>query len=124
MRGTLESPVFAVAEQSGAGQKAAHKFKIYFPLNFEIIVKIIKARRFIATIVEPTGVPDNNEIRRPATAQITETEALQIVTDLNVLKSRIAESDGNITRALIRREPTRFMASTIITAIIMAITRL
>ena len=77
-----------------------------------------------ATIVLPTGVLARIEITRPATAHKTEIIAEQIVTDLKLLKMRIAERAGKITSAEMSREPTRFIASTIITAIIMAITRL
>lgn len=77
-----------------------------------------------ATIVEPTGVPARIAINIPKTAQITEIIAEQIVTDLKLLKTRIAEIAGKITKAEINREPTRFIARTIMTAIKMAITRL
>ena len=77
-----------------------------------------------ATIVEPTGVPARIEINSPETEHTTETAALQIITLLKLRKTRIAESAGKITRALIKSEPTRFIARTIIMAIITAITRL
>ena len=83
-----------------------------------------KAARSAATIVEPTGVPARIEIKRPAIEQTTETAAEQIVTERKLLKTLIAERAGKITRAEIKREPTRFIARTIITAIIIAITRL
>ena len=77
-----------------------------------------------ATIVLPTGVLARIEITRPVIAQRTEIIAEQTVTDLKLLNTRIAERAGKITRAEMSREPTRFIASTIITAMIMAITRL
>ena len=87
-------------------------------------VKSRKAARSAATIVEPTGVPARTEIKRPVSEQTTETIAEQMVTERKLLKTRIAERAGKITRAEIKREPTRFMASTIIIAIMIAITRL
>ena len=83
-----------------------------------------KAARSAATMVLPTGVPARIEIKRPATEHTTETTAEHTVTLLKLLKTRIAERAGNITRAEIKSEPTRFIASTIITAMIIAITRL
>ena len=50
-------------------------------------------------MVEPTGVEATIEISIPASAQITDTIAEQIVTDLNVLKTLIADSAGKITSA-------------------------
>ena len=73
--------------------------------------KPINATRSAATIVEPTGVPARTEIIRPARAQITDTMAEQTVTDLKLLNTRIADSAGKMTRALIKSEPTRFIAS-------------
>ena len=89
-----------------------------------MIVNIKNAARSAATIVLPTGVPARMEIKRPATEQTTETTAEQRVTERKLLNKRIAERAGKITRAEIKSEPTRFIASTMITAIIIAITRL
>ena len=77
-----------------------------------------------ATIVLPTGVPARIAIKSPAIAHPTEMIAEQIVTEKKLLKSLIAEIAGKITRAEMSREPTRFIASTIITAMMMAIARL
>lgn len=77
-----------------------------------------------ATIVEPTGVPAIMDINNPHDEHITDNTAEKTVTDLKVLKIRIAESAGKITRAEIKSEPTKFIARTIITAIITAIKRL
>ena len=74
------------------------------------------------TIVEPTGVPARMEMMIPKNAQKTEIMHENIVTCLKLLNILIAESAGNITRAEISREPTRFMASTIMMAIMTAIT--
>ena len=84
----------------------------------------MKASKSAATIVEPTGVPAGTEIKRPARAHVTLIITEQIVTDLKLLKTRIAERAGKITSAEIKSEPTRFIASTIITAIMIAMTRL
>ena len=78
----------------------------------------------VTTIVDPTGVPIKMESTIPKTAQTTEITAEQIVTERKLLKMRIAESAGKMTSADTRSEPTRFIARTIITAIITAIRRL
>ena len=85
---------------------------------------MMKTKISAATIVLPTGVPARIAIKRPATAQTTEITAEQIVTERKLLKRRIAEMAGKITRAEIKREPTRFIASTMIVAMMMAIARL
>ena len=77
-----------------------------------------------ATIVQPTGVPFIIEKSIPLSAHKTETIAEQSVTLLKVLNRRIAESAGKIISAEIRSEPTRFIASTIITAVTQAIAKL
>lgn len=86
--------------------------------------KIAKPSISIATIVEPTGVPARIEIIMPDKAHTTENIAEQIVTARKFLNKRIAESAGKITRADISREPTRFIANTMMTAMITAIKRL
>lgn len=72
----------------------------------------------------PTGVPAKTAIKSPSAEQTTEITADEIVTALKLLKSRIDDRAGKITRAEIKSEPTRFMARTIIIAMIIAITRL
>ena len=79
---------------------------------------------FTATIVEPTGVLASIEMIMPTAAHITDITAEHIVTELKLLNILMAERAGNITSAEIKREPTRFIARTIITAIITAIIRL
>ena len=86
--------------------------------------KIKKAIISAATIVEPTGVPARIEINIPSSAQKTERKAEQIVTERKLLKTRIAEMAGKIISAEINNEPTRFIASTMITAVIIAMSRL
>ncbi len=76
------------------------------------------------TIVEPTGVPYTMDIKIPRTAHTTDILAEQITTDLKFLNTRIADNAGKITSADIRSEPTRFIARTMITATITAMTRL
>jgi len=49
-------------------------------------------------MVEPTGVPARIEARSPTTVHTTEKAAEKIITDLKLLKSRIAESAGKIIR--------------------------
>ena len=53
-----------------------------------------------------------------------EMTAEQITAFLKLLKSRIAESAGKMMSAEIKREPTRFIARTIMIAVITAIIRL
>lgn len=77
-----------------------------------------------ATIVLPTGVSPIIDIKSPAKEQKTEITAEQTVTDLKLLKILMALSAGKITSAEIKSEPTRFIARTIIIAMIMAMTRL
>ena len=77
-----------------------------------------------ATIVLPTGVSPTTEIKSPVTEQKTEIKAEQIVTDLKLLKILMALRAGKITKAEIKSEPTRFIARTIMIAMIMAIIRL
>ena len=60
----------------------------------------------------------------PSTAHITDRIAEKIVTERKFLKIRMAESAGKITRAEISSEPTRFMAKTMMTAMITAINKL
>lgn len=74
-----------------------------------------------ATIVEPTGVEKKIDSMIPASAQTTEITPAQITTPLKFCITRIADSAGKITSAEISREPTRFIASTMITAVMTAI---
>ena len=78
----------------------------------------------IATIVEPTGVPARIEIIMPTNVQITDKQTEHITTERKLLNILMAESAGKIISAEIRSEPTRFIARTTITAIIIAIIRL
>ena len=75
-------------------------------------------------MVDPTGVPAAMESSMPRNAQSTDSTAEQMVTDRKLRNSRIADNAGKITNAEISSDPTRFMASTIITATITAISRL
>lgn len=76
------------------------------------------------TIVEPVGVSKNADAKIPNSEQTTETIAEQTTTLLKLLKTRIAQSAGKMTKAEIKSEPTRLMASTMITAITTAIATL
>ena len=75
-------------------------------------------------MVEPTGVSKRIDERMPNIAQKTDITAEKRMTDLKFLKSRMDERAGKMIRAEIKREPTRFMASTITTAVTTAITML
>lgn len=83
-----------------------------------------KAMISTATIVDPTGVPAMIELKIPIVAQKVDKSAEHMVTDLKLLNKRIEDKAGKITNAEISKEPTKFMARTIITAIITAIIRL
>ena len=85
---------------------------------------IVNTPTSTATMVDPTGVPARMDITIPAKALMTERIAEQTVTFLKLLNILIAESAGNITSADMSREPTRFMANTMITAMTIAIIRL
>lgn len=76
------------------------------------------------TIIAPTGAEYRIERMIPIAEALTEIIAEAITTCLKVLKTLMAESAGKIMRAAIRREPTRRIASTITTAVIVAIRRL
>ena len=77
-----------------------------------------------ATIVEPTGVPARMATTIPVREQTTEITAAATVTEKKLLKNRMAESDGNTTSAETSNAPTRFMARTMIAAMMIAIRRL
>ena len=79
---------------------------------------------FTATMVEPTGVEKRIESRMPVTAQTTEMTAEEITALLKLLKMRIEASAGKIISAEMRSEPTRFIARTIMIAVMTAMSRL
>lgn len=83
----------------------------------EIILQIIQQIISKTTIVEPTGVPETIATIRPVIAAITEITQEKIVTFLKLLNRYIEETGGKITRAEIKRVPTRFMERTITEAI-------
>ena len=85
---------------------------------------IPKAAASTATMVEPTGVPARIDIMIPEKAHTTERIAAHTVTFKKLLNMLIADKAGKITRAEISSDPTRFIASTMITAMITAIRRL
>ncbi len=75
-------------------------------------------------MVDPTGVPARMEITMPKKAQHTDKTAAHTVTDKKCLNNCMAHRAGKITKAEISKDPTKFMASTMITATIMAIKKL
>ena len=97
----------------------------YHILNILPITQlIIYINMYIVTIVEPTGVDANIDMIIPDTAPSTDNAAAYIITDLKLFIIRIADNAGNTSNAVISSEPTRFIANTIITAVITAIIRL
>ena len=89
---------------------------------------IIINTRYIAastvTIVAPTGVPPRIDMNIPVKAATIDIITEQIVTDLKLPNTHIADRAGKMISADISSEPTRFMPKTMITAMIMAIIRL
>ncbi len=75
------------------------------------------------TIVDPTGVPYRMDTRMPINVQTTEKTAEQIVTDRKLLNTRIAANAGKMISADTKREPTSFMETTMITAIMTAMNK-
>ena len=70
------------------------------------------------------GVLASIDINIPKDEQSIAKKAAQIVTPLKLLKMHIADKDGKITKADINKEPTRFIAKTMIIAITIANIRL
>lgn len=60
----------------------------------------------------------------PKNAHITEMITEEIITHLKFLNKRIEDKAGNTTSALISKDPTRFIATTITAAIVIAINKL
>ena len=84
---------------------------------------MMNAAMSVMTIVDPTGVSKKIERTIPSSAHTTEIIAEHTVTVLKLLNILIADSAGKMTSADTRSEPTRFIARTMITAIIVAITK-
>ena len=75
-------------------------------------------------MVGPIGEESIRESNIPTHAHVTDMAAEQMTTFLKLQKILIAERAGNMISADINKEPTRFIASTMITAVIIAIKRL
>ena len=71
--------------------------------------------------MEPTGVPANIATRIPIAVQNIENITEQMITDLKLLNRRIADKAGNIISAVVKSEPTKFIARTITSAVTIAI---
>lgn len=76
------------------------------------------------TIVGPIGVANIIENKKPTTVQVIDVMTEQIITERKLLKTRMDESAGKMISADTSSEPTRFMASTMTTAIITAMRKL
>ena len=94
------------------------------PARIPVTEQSANAATSTATIVDPTGVPARMEMTIPEKAHTTDKAAEQTVTPLKLRNSRMADRAGKITRAEIRRDPTRFIASTMMTAMTTATRRL
>ena len=79
---------------------------------------------FVVTIVAPTGVENIIDTSIPTIAQHDDITADAITTPLKFCIILIAERAGKIISAEIKSEPTRFIANTIIKAVITAINKL
>lgn len=77
-----------------------------------------------ATIVEPTGVENKTDATIPTAAQMIDIRVEHRITPLKFPTTRIADNAGNIINAEIKSDPTKFMANTIIIAVMTAIKRL
>lgn len=86
--------------------------------------KTPKTNRFVITIVEPTGVESKIEPTIPKPEQHTEMMAEQMITFLKLLNTLMDESAGKIISAEISKVPTSFIASTMIMAVMIAISML
>lgn len=75
-------------------------------------------------MVEPTGVEKAIDNIIPDKAANTDIILDNITTILKLFTNLIVESAGNITKADINKEPTKFIPKTIIIAIIIAISKL
>lgn len=75
-------------------------------------------------MVAPTGVPATMDIKIPAAEVQTARIPEHIVTLRKLLNILIAETAGKTTKADISNDPTRFIATTITTAMTTAISKL
>ena len=87
------------------------------PITADVKKKIISK----ITIVAPGGVDHRIERITPAAAPMTARPAEQNITARKLRNMRIAESAGKMISAETRSYPTRFIASTITTAVTAAI---
>ena len=75
-------------------------------------------------MVAPTGVEARMEMMIPTTAQNTAMVADEIITDKKLWNTRMEETAGKIISAEINKDPTSFIASTIMVAVITAMSKL
>ena len=75
----------------------------------------------IATTLGPTGVENKMDSKIPKVAHTTDSTAEQIVTDKKFLNIRMADRAGKMIRAEMSREPTKFIANTMTTAMMTSI---
>ena len=79
--------------------------------------------RSTATMVGPTGVDASKETRIPKKEPATPKAAEHSTVDRKLRQKRIADRAGKMISAEIKRDPTRFMARTMITAVTTAISK-
>ena len=100
-----------------------HPYSV-LPVNLEISENVRNTAMSAHTIVDPTGVEHRMERMIPTAAQVTDMIAEQRMTALKLRNSRMAESAGKMISAEISKEPTKFIARTMIIAVMTAISRL
>lgn len=98
--------------------------QLFFATSFPAIQNTTNVTISTATIVEPTGVAHRIASKIPISEVVVEITAAAIVTEMKFRKTRIADNDGKIINAEIKSEPTKFIAKTMIMAIITAMKRL
>ncbi len=96
----------------------------YLANTFPATQNAANAAMSTTTTVAPTGVPAKMAANIPTNAQKTDNMAEHAVTERKLLNTRIADKAGNITSADIKSDPARFIASTMMTAMMTAISRL
>ena len=93
-------------------------YNIFYRLNiFPTMIQIPNESIFAAAMVGPMGRSKRSADKNPARAQTADRAQERSTTPRKLLISRIAERAGKITSAEISREPTSFIAITIITAV-------
>ena len=97
---------------------------IYRPIPLPTAANAAKQNRSTITMVAPTGVDARMEMKIPRVAHTTEMTAEQMMTLLKLRNTLIADNAGKMISADVSSAPTRFMASTMMTAVTTATIKL